>query len=147
MSRAARVSRCQYQLAIDLTRGSETYRGEATVRFALSGRDDLFLDFRGKTILLLEVNNTKVEEPNWTGYRLTIPGALLRPENTVYISYENDYDHEGDGFTSFKDPDDGKEYLYYGLRALRLPSALSGLRSARPQGPYELTVDAPPSGK
>jgi aminopeptidase N len=144
IARAARVSRCQYQLAIDLTRDSDTYRGEATIRNALSGREDVFLDYRGKTILLLEVNNTKVETPAWTGYRLTLPGELLRPENTVYVSYENDYDHEGDGFHQFKDPEDGEEYLYSNFEPYEAHRLFPCFDQPDIKAAYELTVTAPP---
>ena len=142
-SRAARVSNCRYQLALDLVRGSETYRGEIDIHFAATGKDDLFLDFRGKTIVRLEVNNTAVPEPNWTGYRLTLPGDLLRNENLVYISYENDYDHTGDGFHQFKDPEDGEEYLYTNFEPYEAHRLFPCFDQPDVKGSYELTVTAP----
>ncbi len=143
-ARAARIGNCHYQLAIDLVRGSDTYRGEVTIRFNVSGRDDVFLDHRGKHILRLEVNNVAVEKPRWTGYRLTLPGNLLRPENTVFISYENDYDHQGDGFHQFKDPEDGEEYLYSNFEPYEAHRLFPCFDQPDIKATYELTVTAPP---
>jgi aminopeptidase N len=143
-ARSARVSNCHYQLQVDLTRGSETYRGEVTIRFNATGKEDLFLDARGKTIMLLEVNNTAVAQPNWNGYRLTIPGELLRNDNTIYISYENDYDHTGDGFHQFKDPEDGEEYLYTNFEPYEAHRLFPCFDQPDIKATYELTVTAPP---
>ncbi|MEO6397469.1 MAG: hypothetical protein ABIP13_03265, partial [Tepidiformaceae bacterium] len=63
--RAALVSNAAYTLAIDLTRGAETYRGDVTIAFDLTTATDTFLDFRAKTIDRLEING-KVVEPSRT---------------------------------------------------------------------------------
>src|SRR5690348_3748716 len=139
-ARAARVSNCHYQLVIDLARGAEAYRGEVTIRFAATGRADLFLDYRGKTIERLEINNTAVPQPAWSGYRLTIPGALLRPENTIFIAYENDFDHTGDGFHQFKDPEDGEEYLYSNFEPYEAHRLFPCFDQPDIKATYELTV-------
>ena len=99
-ARAARVKNCAYEISIELTRGSETYRGDVTLTFEAAGEGDLFLDFRGKTIERLDVNGQDVT-PNWDGYRLWLPAAALKEANTVRVVYENNYDHEGDGFHQF----------------------------------------------
>ena len=143
-ARAARVSNCRYQLAFDIQRGSETYRGEATIQFTASGPDDLFLDHRGKTITRLEVNDVPVAPPNWTGYRLTLPGNLLGNENSVYIAYENEYDHTGDGFHQFKDPEDGEEYLYTNFEPYEAHRLFPCFDQPDIKATYEVTVTAPP---
>ena len=112
--RWARVTEVAYDLQLELTRGASTYRGEAVVRFTLTGVGPTFLDFRGMRIDTFEVNGAAVDPaPHWTGYRLTLPGEALQPgPNTVRVVYENEYDHTGDGFHQFSDPEDGEEYLY-----------------------------------
>jgi aminopeptidase N len=110
-ARVARISDVAYTLALDLRRGAPTYRGDVTVRFADSGSGDTFLDFKGKTIERFELNGQTLE-PRWDGYHLTLPGDALAPRNEARIVYENDYDHTGDGFHQFIDPEDGEEYLY-----------------------------------
>src|SRR4051794_33074779 len=93
-ARAAEVSNVRYELSLDITRGSETYRGDATVHFHFSGTGDTFLDFRGKRIDRFEVNGGELDATLlWTGFRLTIPADALAPENVVRVVYENEYDH------------------------------------------------------
>src|ERR1035437_7456276 len=90
-ARAARVTTTSYQLALDILRGAETYRGDVTITFDLAGDGNLFLDYRGKTIHRLTVNGAPLD-PDWTGYRLTLPGDTLQQSNSVTIAYENDYE-------------------------------------------------------
>ncbi len=143
-SRAARVTNCSYQLDIDITAGAATYRGEAVIRFVVNGREDLFLDFRGKTIERLDVNGQEVATPAWTGYRLTVPGSLLRPETIVTITYENEYDHGGDGFHQFIDPEDGQEYLYSNFEPYEAHRLFPCFDQPDIKATFELTVTAPP---
>jgi aminopeptidase N len=142
-ARAARISGCSYVLSLDLTAGSPTYRGDVTIRFADSGGGDTFLCFRGKTIDRMEVNGRAVE-PTWTGYRLTLPGTALARENTVRIVYENEYDHGGDGFHQFIDPQDGKEYLYTNFEPYEAHRLFPCFDQPDIKATYEVTLVAPP---
>jgi aminopeptidase N len=141
-ARAARVTNCAYELALDLKRGSETYRGDLTVTFDLAGGDDLFLDYKGKAIERLEVNGAAVE-PAWTGYRLTLPGGALGAHNTVHIVYENLYDHTGDGFHQFVDPEDKEEYLYTNFEPYEAHRLFPCFDQPDIKAAYHLTVTAP----
>ena len=142
-ARAARVKNCAYELSLELTRGADTYRGDATLSFEATGEGDLFLDFRGKSIHLLEVNG-QVTEPNWNNLRLWLPGSLLKAANTVHVVYENNYDHEGDGFHQFKDPEDGEEYLYSNFEPYESHRLFPQFDQPDIKGTYALTVLAPP---
>jgi aminopeptidase N len=141
-ARAARVSNTAYELALDLTAKAETYRGSVTIRFDLTGSGDLFLDHRGKTIHRLEVNGKELT-PDWTGYRLTLPGGSLQAKNTVRIEYENDYDHQGDGFHQFIDPEDGQEYLYTNFEPYEAHRLFPSFDQPDIKATYALTVTAP----
>ncbi len=141
-ARAARVRHCDYTLDLQLTRGAETYRGVASLRFDAAGSGDLFLDFRGKTIESLEVNGKPVE-PRWNGFRLWLPGEALGASNTVRVVYENEYDHEGDGFHQFRDPEDGEEYLYSNFEPYESHRLFPQFDQPDIKGTYALTVTAP----
>jgi aminopeptidase N len=140
--RAARVASCDYELNIELTRGSETYRGNATLSFADTGSGDLFLDFRGKVIERLDVNGATVE-PLWNGVRLWLPGERLKAQNVVRVIYENEYDHEGDGFHQFKDPEDGEEYLYSNFEPYESHRLFPQFDQPDIKGTYRLSFVAP----
>lgn len=141
-ARAARVSNCRYTIDIDLQAKSTTYRGDVTVEFDLSGEGDLFLDFRGKEIHSLRVNGREVE-PDWTGYRLTLPADALGASNRVEISYTNEYDTAGDGFHHFVDPEDGEEYMYSQCEPYDSHRIFPNFDQPDIKATYRLTVTAP----
>lgn len=141
-ARAARVSNVTYDVRLDLTRGAQTYRGETTIRFELTGDGATFLDFRGMRIDTLEVNGVPVI-PHWNGYRLTLPEDALRTQNVVSIAYENEYDHTGDGFHQFIDPEDTEEYLYTNFEPYEQHRLFPAFDQPDIKGVYHLTVTAP----
>jgi aminopeptidase N len=142
--RAARVGRADYDISLELAAGVATYHGDVSISFALSseGEDPLFLDFRGRTIELLEVNG-HAAEPEWTGYRLTLPAELLRDDNVVHVRYVNDYDTTGDGFHRFVDPEDGAEYVYTNFEPYEAHRLFPCFDQPDIKGRYKVTVVAP----
>ncbi|MSQ42213.1 MAG: hypothetical protein EXR65_04170, partial [Dehalococcoidia bacterium] len=141
-SRARRVSHISYEIDLELTRGAKGYRGTTTVRFQRSGAAATFLDFRGKRIERLEVNGEPLE-PDWNGCRLTLPTAALAAHNTVRVAYENDYDHGGDGFHQFVDPEDGEEYLYTNFEPYEAHRLFPCFDQPDIKATYTLAVNAP----
>lgn len=142
-ARAARVSGVAYQLTVDLVRGSPTYQAEATIRFNSTGNEDLFLNFRGHQIQQLQVNGTTIAAPDSSAYRLRLPGELLRRDNEIWVSYQNEYDHTGDGFHQFIDPEDQEEYLYTQFEPFEAHRLFPCFDQPDIKGTYELTVTAP----
>ncbi|GIW12668.1 MAG: hypothetical protein KatS3mg062_0107 [Tepidiforma sp.] len=141
--RAARVSNVSYDIALDLQDRATGYRGSVTINFDLSGDGDLFLDFRGRSIERLEVNGRAIESPMWNGYRLWLPADCLAAHNTVHMAYENDFDHEGDGFHQFVDPEDGQEYLYTNFEPYESHRLFPQFDQPDIKAAYRLTVTAP----
>ena len=141
-ARAALVSNARYTLDISLMGGAETYRGDVTVTFDLATVADTFFDFRGKTIELFEVNGQQLR-PSHNGYRLTLSASALKTGNTVHIVYENEYDHGGDGFHQFKDPEDGQEYLYSNFEPYEAHRLFPCFDQPDIKATYALTVSAP----
>ena len=145
--RASRVSHVTYDLSIALARGQEGYEGEVTVAFELKGEGDIFLDFRGRDLTLLEVNGERIEEPSRSAYRLTIPAAALNApngaRNRVRIVFANDYDHTGDGFHQFIDPEDGEKYLYTNFEPYEAHRLFPCFDQPDIKAEYTLTASAP----
>jgi aminopeptidase N len=140
--RATRVDEAHYDLRLDLHAGRATYRGDVTIRFAVAGAGSLFLDFRGRTIERLEVNGRPVE-PEWTGYRLTLPADQVSDEMVVRVAYENDYDATGDGFHRFVDPEDGEEYVYTNFEPYEAHRLFPCFDQPDIKGRYAVEVVAP----
>ena len=141
-ARAERGSDCRYELALDLTKGAPTYRGDVTIAFALEGAGDVTLNFRGKRIERLALNGAEAPFA-WLGRELTLPASALGPRNTLRIEYENDYDHGGDGFHQFIDPEDGEEYLYTNFEPFDAHRLFPCFDQPDIKARYRLTVTAP----
>jgi aminopeptidase N len=111
-ARAARVGDVAYELRLNLSDTALTYTGEATVMFAVASLDDpLFIDYKGQRITRLAINGRDAEV-DLRDNRLWLPADRLEARNTVTVAYENEYDHTGDGFHRFVDPEDGSVYVY-----------------------------------
>ncbi|MFN2483363.1 MAG: aminopeptidase N [Candidatus Limnocylindria bacterium] len=140
--RAGRLSNASYDIAIELRAGAETYGGDVTMRFDLSGDADLFLEFRGRRIERLEINGD-VADPAWRQHRITLPGAALGAHNVVRMVYENAYDRTGDGFHHYVDPEDGEEYLYTNFEPYDAHRLFPCFDQPDIKADYRLTVVAP----
>src|SRR5687768_9170312 len=141
-ARATRVSNTSYAITLDLVKGSPVYRGDVTATFTSDGEEDLFFDFRPKTIESLTINGQEVSAET-NGYRLELPGRYLREENVVRVVYENEYDHGGDGFHQFVDPEDGEEYLYTNFEPYDAHRLFPCFDQPDIKATYDLTVRAP----
>jgi aminopeptidase N len=108
--RAEQISNVAYTIDLDLQAGSKVFRGDVTISFDHAG-GDTFLEWLGGRFERCVVNGAEAE-PEWDGVRLALPGALLGPHNEIQLVYERPYDHTGEGFHQFFDPEDGAEYLY-----------------------------------
>ncbi|WP_437592477.1 aminopeptidase N [Sorangium sp. So ce1000] len=140
--RAARIGNARYELSLELSRGARGYRGEAIACFDVRGHGDTFIDFRGRRIERIEINGAPVE-PVWSDCRILLPGKLLAPETRLRVVYENDYDHTGDGFHHFRDPEDGEDYLYSDLEPFSAHRVFPCFDQPDIKASYRLSVTAP----
>jgi ribosomal protein S20 len=89
------------------------------------------------------VNGRVIDSPSWTGYRLHLEEGLRRGDNTVRVVYENEYDHTGDGFHQFIDPEDGEEYLYTNFEPYEAHRLFPCFDQPDIKGRYRVEVTAP----
>lgn len=108
--RAEQISQLAYTIDLDLQAGAKVFRGDVTIAFDHAG-GDTFLEWVGGRLERFVVNGADTE-PDWDGARLALPGSLLDRHNELRLIYERPYDHTGEGFHQFFDPEDGSEYLY-----------------------------------
>ncbi|MEX0826896.1 MAG: aminopeptidase N [Acidimicrobiia bacterium] len=141
VTRSERVSDVAYVLDLDLEAGAKTFRGDVTISFKHRG-GDTFLEWLGGTIQRFEINGAAVE-PNWDGFRIDLPAAALKETNEVRVAYERAYDHTGEGFHQFVDPEDGSEYLYTQFEPYSAHRLMPCFDQPDLKATYSLTVDAP----
>jgi aminopeptidase N len=104
------ISNIEYSLHLDLERGAKSFSGDVTISFEHRG-GDTFIEWLGGHIERMTINGVEVE-PVWDGERISLPAADLEAQNEVYVAYQRPFDHTGEGFHRFTDPEDGAEYLY-----------------------------------
>ena len=112
-ARAARVGNVAYVLEFELDGKGDEYSGRVTISFDLGDpQSDLNVDFAGGTVLSVRVNGSPVDAP-YNGYFVTLPPSFLRTgANTVEIAFSHPYSNDGNGLYRFRDPVDGRDYLY-----------------------------------
>ncbi len=142
-ARAARVSDVSYTLSLSLTKGSATYDGALTVRFALEAPSaGTFLDCTSQTISSLTVNGVAADVRHERN-RLYLDGSQLDAQNIVEVSYVNEHDHIGAGLHQFVDPEDGEEYLYTHFEPYDAHRLLPCFDQPDIKASLDLTVTAP----
>ena len=126
--RAARISEVAYDLEFQLDGEAPEYTGNVTIAFRLKDvRDDLTVDFAGGTVSGVQINgNIHHVSPGgqgngtgggtavpYNGFFLSLPaGSLRKGMNTVDIAFSHPYSSDGSGLYRFRDPVDGRDYLY-----------------------------------
>lgn len=84
--------------------------------FKIAKQDTVFLDFTGKKVQSLSLNNTHFTQ-NDIEFDLAkrLPASpkseLLVSANKLEIQFENEYNNDGNGLHSFVDTD-GNQYIY-----------------------------------
>jgi aminopeptidase N len=141
-ARAASVSDVAYVLDLDLEAGAKTFRGDVTITFRHRG-GDTFLEWAGGSITRFRVNGTDVDPERNGAVRL--PASLLGESNEVRVTYEREYDHTGEGFHQFVDPEDGSEYLYTQFEPYSAHRLFPCFDQPDLKATYELAVTAPSS--
>ena len=112
IARSENISNVEYRLDLNLPgNASKTYSGTLETTFIVQNLSGIFLDFTGFEITSLELNDAIVTVPKWNGHRLLIEpqDGLVEGKNSIRLKYINEYDHTGDGFHQFIDPEDNQE--------------------------------------
>ncbi|MBN9607070.1 MAG: aminopeptidase N [Actinomycetales bacterium] len=108
--RAAIVTTSSYEIALDLTRGAEVFRTEATIRFSATAGSSTFLDAITREVYEITLNGEPVDVAAADGARIALDG--LAAENELRIVADFAYTNSGEGLHRFVDPVDGEVYLY-----------------------------------
>jgi aminopeptidase N len=110
--RAALVSVDSYDVELDLTTGTETFRSETTIRFhaAMPG-SATFLDFIAPTVHEVTLNGRQLDVASVVANsRIALPDMAV--DNEVTVVADCAYSRTGEGLHRFVDPVDDAVYLY-----------------------------------
>ena len=142
--RAKQVGDVHYDLYFEIGREDE-FRSTTTLAFDLQDASDpLEIDFHKGNIQNLVVNGKEVPAPNYNGFYLTLANEnLVVGANEVTIEFTRPYSNTGFGFYRFKDPEDGKFYLFTDFEPFSANSLFPCFDQPDLKATYRLRVLAP----
>lgn len=113
-NRSSHVKDVSYQLKIDLRPELPSYTGQVSIKFQYIGaKAPLTIDFEGGTVAKLVVNGKTQSQPEYNKHFLTLPAdSLASGANDVQIQFKQVFESSSRGLYRFKDPEDGRIYLY-----------------------------------
>jgi aminopeptidase N len=140
---AATAADNKYDLT--LTLGEQVqYQGRETLtlNFENNAPGTLRLQFAGGRVTSALINSEPAQVRSSAG-RLELSGpALKNGQNTVQLDFEHPYVTDGSGLHAWKDPKDGKTYVYSQLQGEGRDTVFPVLEGSR-AAPLKLTVNTP----
>jgi aminopeptidase N len=141
-TRAALLDVLSYSVALDVTRGAESFRSTTVIRFdcAEPGADS-FVDIEPGTLLRAELNGRRLDPAALDGNRLPLPA--LAAGNELLVEADMPYSHTVEGLHRFTDPADDAVYVYAACAPDLAPKVFACFDQPDLKAPFTLTVTAP----
>lgn len=141
--RASRIADVSYQLDFTLT-GDTTFSAISTLNFNLTGvTHPITIDLNKAKINQLSVNG-HIVTPQYNQWFITVsPEHLHHGNNTITVDYQREHNTNGQGSHRFKDPVDGRVYLYSQFEAASAPQVFPVFDQPDLKATYQLLVTAP----
>jgi aminopeptidase N len=109
--RASLIQVHDYDIALDLTRGAETFLSTTTVRFSATEGASSFIDAVTGTVHSVTLNGAELDPADVAdGVRIRLDS--LAADNELTVVADMLYTNTGEGLHRFVDPVDGEVYLY-----------------------------------
>ncbi len=145
MARSKVISNIEYRLHIHLDKESTEFKGQEQIEFDLSEvPSQLHLDFRGGRIAQYSVNSKDIENIEHVDGVLKVPSKLLRKgHNHVVVHYGQKFSTDGRGLYRFKDPEDGRVYLWTHFEPFDANQFMPSFDQPDLKATLTLTVTAP----
>jgi len=146
--RSARVSNVNYKLNFNLT-GEESFSASSIINFNLNDNSTpLTIDLSEAKITKLVINNKSIttEQINklYNKWFITLPAEQLNQGiNTVTVEFTRKHSTNGEGLHRFKDPVDGKVYLYSHFEPAAAQQMFALFDQPDLKATFELTASAP----
>lgn len=146
--RSARVSDVDYDLTFKLT-GEESFSATSVINFDLTDNNSpLTVDLDEASITKLVVNGYTLSaeqiKTNYNKWFITLSANYLKKgHNTVAVSFDRKHSTDGEGLHRFKDPVDGKVYLYSHFEPAAAHQMFALFDQPDLKANYQMTVTAP----
>ncbi|NQX03609.1 aminopeptidase N [Rathayibacter sp. VKM Ac-2856] len=142
--RASLIQVDAYDVALDLTRGAETFRSTTTVRFTAQEGASSFIDAITKTVHSVTLNGVELDPADVAdGVRIRLDS--LAAENELRVDADALYTNTGEGLHRFVDPVDGEVYLYSQFEVPDSRRVFAVFEQPDLKAAFSFTVTAPAS--
>jgi aminopeptidase N len=140
--RADLLSVESYQVELDLTGTSETFRSVSTVTFtAARPGEPTFIELTAPVVTEITLNGQPVPLSVFDGDRIELTSLAAR--NELRVVAQCAYSRTGEGLHRFADPADGGVYLYSDLETFDAHRIFACFDQPDLKATFELTVAAP----
>lgn len=155
MFRSRQVHKIAYQIWLALDETSNEFQGRTKITFDL--RENAFqnvkalrVDFTGGNVSSLIINgkawDADLLKKQINGEWIDLPkGELAQGQNKVEIAYTHPFSKSGNGLYRFKDPEDGKVYIYSNLEPYYANLIFPSFDQPDLKASFDVTVEAPPA--
>jgi aminopeptidase N len=131
-----------YQVDLDLTTGSETFRSTTRIAFdATSTGSGTFLEVRPSRLHSVTLNGRAVDPAALADGRLPLAG--LAAENDLVVVADMAYSRECEGLHRYVDPADGRVYVYAFVFIDNAPRVFACFDQPDLKAPFTFTVAVP----
>jgi aminopeptidase N len=151
--RSHQIGHVSYTLWFGLGSQSDDYEGRAVIRFELKPKaqdhgKQLWIDFEEGQIHTLSINGQAAKPEDiknaFDSHHITLKVSDLAPgSNRVEIAFSHPYSHNGAGLHKFKDPVDGRVYLYSNFEPYDAHRMFPCFDQPDLKASYELTAEVP----
>jgi len=139
--RKALVSVTSYEIALDLTTGSETFASTTRVTFTAADGASTFIDAVTAAVHSITLNGAALDTAVADGTRIALDG--LAAENVLEVVADFAYTNSGEGLHRFVDPVDGEVYLYSQFEVPDSRRVYSVFEQPDLKATFQFTVTAP----
>ncbi|MGW0734631.1 aminopeptidase N [Streptomyces sp. NPDC002851] len=101
----------RYEVALDLTRGEETFDSHTVIDFTARTDGDTFVELKVAALRSATLDGAPLDPAALDGDRLPLAG-LTAGAHTLELDASMRYSRTGEGMHRFTDPADGETYLY-----------------------------------
>ncbi|WP_286257594.1 aminopeptidase N [Streptomyces graminofaciens] len=135
----------RYQIALDLTRGDETFDSRTVIRFTARGKKkgtDTFVELKPAELRSVTLDGNHLDPDTLTGNRLPLKN-LTEGEHELVVDAVMRYSRTGEGMHRFTDPTDDETYVYTQLFMDDVQRVFAAFDQPDLKAAFELTVTAP----
>ena len=131
-----------YDVILDLTTGTETFRSTTTVDFTAVPGSSTFIDILSRVVQSVTLNDRELD-PADVADDSRIRLDDLEQENTLTVIADAEYTNTGEGLHRFVDPVDSEVYLYTQFEVPDSRRVFAVFEQPDLKAPFTFTITAP----